>query len=227
VACRLSFVFASDAPVAVVLRRGPTKWVELVKWDTARDKFLDGQWLHGRIYAERCGLSPNGKLFVYFAAKYGMVDKSEGYDDTFTAVSKPPYLTALALWPHGDTYGGGGRFIDDATLRLAYGANGTRAPDGKTTELYMAPMHPHHPKHPPRGLTIETDLDFYDADRAFRAPSTKKDAEWKGCDHRGRTIYTRRGVLFYVNKNHRETMLRDFNPDKWRDVAAPRWAQSW
>jgi dehydrogenase/reductase SDR family member 1 len=44
----------------------------------------------------------------------------------------------------------------------------TRAPDGKT-ELYMAPMPAHHPNHPPIGLTIETDLDHYDADQSFRA----------------------------------------------------------
>jgi hypothetical protein len=71
--CRLSLVFASEAPVAVVLRRGPTEWVELIRWDTSTDFFEHGQWLHGKIYGERCGLSPNGRLFVYFAMKYGRV----------------------------------------------------------------------------------------------------------------------------------------------------------
>lgn len=224
--CRLSFVFASDAPVAVVLRRGPSDWVEVVKWNTAKNSFEDGQWLHGRIFGERCGLSPDGKLFVYFAAKHGRVDISKGYKDTFTAVSKPPYLTALAMWPQGSTWGGGGRFIDNKTLRLAYGANGTRSPDGKT-ELYMAPLPSHHPDHAPRGLKIETDLDHYGADRGFRATQKSKEADWIGKDHKGRRILARAGVLYYVNKNRREMMLRDFNGDERRKVIAPRWAQNW
>ena len=226
VSCHLSLVFASESPVAVVIRRGPTKWVEIVKWNTAKDTFEDGQWLHGRIYGERCGLSPDGKLFVYFAAKHGMVNKTKGYKDTFTAVSKPPYLTALAMWPEGSTWGGGGRFINNKTIRLAYGGNGTRAPDGKT-QLYMAPMPPHHPDHPPRGLRIEADLDRYAPDEGFRAADQSNKVEWIGKDHSGRTIFTREGSLFYVNKNHHDVLLRDFTEDKWRDVPAPRWAQNW
>jgi hypothetical protein len=226
VPCRLSLVFASEAPVALVIRRGPTKWVEIVKWNTAKDTFEDGQWLHGRIYGERCGLSPDGKLFVYFAAKHGMVDKAKGYKDTFTAVSKPPYLTALAMWPEGSTWGGGGRFINNKTLRLAYGANGTRAPDGKT-QLYMAPMPTHHPDHPPKGLEIETDLDRYAPDEGFRAAEQSKKMEWIGKDHSGRTIFTCKGSLFYVNKNRHDVLLRDFTADHWHDVPAPRWAQNW
>jgi hypothetical protein len=224
--CRLSLVFASSAPVAVVLRRGPTDWVEIIKWNTAKNTFEDGQWLHGRIFGERCGLSPDGKLLVYFAAKHGRVDRSKGYKDTFTAVSKPPYLTALAMWPEGSTWGGGGRFIDNKTLRLAYGANGTRSPDGKT-ELFMAPLPAHHPDHAPRGLKIETDLDHYGADRGFLSTVKSKEADWVGKDHKGRKILTRAGALYYVNKNHREIMLRDFNADKRREVIAPRWAQNW
>lgn len=138
VACRLSLVFARVAPIVVILRRGPTRWVEVIKWNTATDLFEHGQWLHGRIYAERCGLSPNGELFVYFAMRYGRVSKEDGYQQTFTAVSKPPYLTALALWPEGSTWGGGGHFVNDKTLRLAYGGNGTNHPGVGNTTIYSA-----------------------------------------------------------------------------------------
>lgn len=130
------------------------------------------------------------------------------------------------MWPEGSTWGGGGRFINNKTLRLAYGANGTRAPDGKT-QLYMAPMPPHHPDHAPRGLRIETDLDRYAPDEGFRATIKSKKAEWTGKDHQGRTIFIRGGGLFCVNKNHQDVLLRDFTGDRWRDVPAPRWAQTW
>jgi hypothetical protein len=64
---RLSVLLASDAPVGVVLRRGPSKLVQLVIWDRASDKFKPGQCFRGRIYAERSDLSPDGRHMLYFA----------------------------------------------------------------------------------------------------------------------------------------------------------------
>ena len=32
-ACRLFVVLARDADVGVILRRGPTRWVQMIKWD--------------------------------------------------------------------------------------------------------------------------------------------------------------------------------------------------
>lgn len=225
--CRLSLIFAREAPIAVVLRRGPTQWVELICWNTADDSFQLGQWLHGRVYPERCGLSPSGKLFVYFAMKYGRPDFKGGYERTFTAVSKPPYWTALAMWPEGSTWGGGGRFIDDQTLRLAYGANGTNHPGVGTTTIFMAPLPPPHPDHLPHGMRIETDLDYYSPDDGFRALSISRDGTWRGQDHARRNIVARDGALFYVDSTGSEVLLRDFNADTFHEVVAPEWAHSW
>lgn len=117
--CRIFGVPASDAPVIVLVRRGPTKWVQLVRWETDADTFTDGQWMKARIYERRCSLSPDGQLFVYFAAK---ITQRTVHDDKYTyawtAVSRPPYFTALALWPKGDCWGGGGVFSDNVTLQL-------------------------------------------------------------------------------------------------------------
>ena len=115
---RLHAVLARAAPVGVVLRRGPSRWVQCIRWDTRKDTFAPGQWFHGRIYEDRCELSPDGELLVYFAGKQTARSRQGGYDGTWTAVSKPPYLTALALWPQGDTWEGGGYFLDARTLEL-------------------------------------------------------------------------------------------------------------
>lgn len=227
VTCRLSLVFARSAPFVVILRRGPTRWVEVIKWNTANDKFERGQWLHGRIYGERCGLSPNGKLFVYFAMKYGRVDKELGYEQTFTAVSKPPFLTALALWPEGSTWGGGGHFVDDGTLRLAYGANGTDHPGTGRTTICMAPMPGAHPNHLPHRLRIETDLDRYTPDLGFRDEASSTKRVWVGRDHNNWQIIARDGVLYRVNARKREVVLRDFNADLPERIAAPKMATVW
>ena len=109
---RLYAILARKKPVAVVFRRGPSKQVQLIKWNTEQDTFEYGQWFKGRIYERRCDLSPNGDLLIYFAAKY------KGPLFSWTAISRPPYLSALALWPKGDGWGGGGRFVSDARIDL-------------------------------------------------------------------------------------------------------------
>jgi hypothetical protein len=109
--------------------------------------FEYGQWFHGQMYPRRSDLSPNGKLLVYFCAKWSkrrieeaelMLDKKMAGDLThnlrlllkrkpkvrteytyaWTAVSKPPYLTALGLWPKGDCWHGGGLFKSNRVLWL-------------------------------------------------------------------------------------------------------------
>ncbi|WP_434991027.1 hypothetical protein [Xanthomonas melonis] len=121
-ATRLYALLAREARTAVIFRRGPTKQVQLIGWDRATDTFEHGQWFKGRIYERRCDLSPSGRLLVYFAAKH------KGDFGSWTALSRPPFFTALALWPKGDTWGGGGVFEDERTLLLNHRPQDGRAP---------------------------------------------------------------------------------------------------
>ena len=116
--CRLFGLFAREANVGVLLRRGPSNWVRLIRWQTDTDAFEYGQWLHGRIYERRCDLSPTGRLMVYFAAKQTARQMATDYTCSWTAVSRPPWLTALALWPKGDCWAGGGLFDSEKSLLL-------------------------------------------------------------------------------------------------------------
>lgn len=108
-------IVARSARVAVIFRRGPAKQVRMLRWDLATDEIEPGQWLSGRLYEERCDVSPDGRLVVYFAGKFKKAV------DTFSAISRPPYFTALAFWPDSGTWGGGGMFVDDRRLALHYG----------------------------------------------------------------------------------------------------------
>lgn len=127
---RLNLVFSKDAPIALVIRRGPTDWTQVVTWHTDIDKFDEGHWFYGKLYHERCSLSPNGKLFLYFAFKKGRVN--EEYSHSYTALSKPPWLTALAMWPQGHTYGGGGVFVSNNEIKLGYSTELPYHPDYRT-----------------------------------------------------------------------------------------------
>ena len=129
---RLYCILAREAPLAVVFRRGPSKRVLLTLWRTDTDQFYEGQWLKGRIYERRCDLSPDGKLLIYFAANY-----KEPYF-SWTAVSKPPFLTALALWPKGDGWGGGGLFETDQQILLNH-----RAAEMQLAEGFSLPPNIH------------------------------------------------------------------------------------
>lgn len=111
-ATRLYGLVARRAPIAVIFRRGPTRQVELLRWDLTTNEVAAGQWLKGRIYERRSDLSPDGTLLAYFAGKY------ETPLRTWTAISRPPFLTALALWPKGDAWGGGGLFEDQGSFLL-------------------------------------------------------------------------------------------------------------
>lgn len=119
VPARLFMIFARESPTAVIFRRGPSKWVQLVKWDTSTDRFQPGQWFNGRIFERRSDLSPDGSLLIYFAQKItGRSLKDREYTHAWTAISRPPFLTALALWPKGDCWHGGGLFRDAKTVLL-------------------------------------------------------------------------------------------------------------
>jgi len=110
----LSVLLAREAPVGVILRRGPSKQVLMVRWDLERDTFEAGQWLKARVYEDCCDLSPQGDRLLYLAAKY--TGKQHG---TWTAISRPPYFTALALWPLNGTWqGGGGVFLSQSEVVL-------------------------------------------------------------------------------------------------------------
>jgi hypothetical protein len=128
---RLYAILARKAPLAVVFRRGPTRQVLLVQWRTDTDEFSEGQWLKGRIYERRCDLSPSGKRLIYFAANY----KKPYF--SWTAISKPPFLAAVALWPKGDGWGGGGLFANEKEILLNHRENEMTLADGFTLPKFV------------------------------------------------------------------------------------------
>lgn len=146
-------LFAAEAPVAVILRRGPKRHFRLIQWDLARDTFELGQWMKGIITL--CDLSPDGAKLIYRASQYrtpirrvmaarvfdplaprqlprgvrrprphrkvpryqrDALAETPGavrrLDTDWTAISTPPYFSALALWPAHGRWTGGGVFVD-------------------------------------------------------------------------------------------------------------------
>lgn len=114
-ASRIHVLLASQAPIGLVIRRGPSRSVATLLWDRRRDEFRLGQWFKGRIYERRCDLSPDGKFFIYFAMNGKWSSEARG---AWSAVSRVPYLKALALFPKGDCWHGGGLWTGKRTYWL-------------------------------------------------------------------------------------------------------------
>lgn len=121
-------LLARKAPVGVLMRRGPSEWWHLTLWNTQTDHFKGGQWFHGSLYPHKCDLAPDGSQSSA---------RQRGYDRTWVAVSRPPYFTALSLWPVGDTWGGHTMFFDDGSF-------------------HVGTLKDHHPDHPPGPLRVVT-----------------------------------------------------------------------
>ncbi|RZM77703.1 hypothetical protein [Leptolyngbya iicbica] len=102
---RIHGLLAPQAPLGVIIRRGPSKQVATILWDRRQDTFQLGQWLKGRIYERRSDLSPDGQYLIYFAMNGHWQSEAQG---SWTAISQAPYLKALTLFPKGDCWQGGG-----------------------------------------------------------------------------------------------------------------------
>jgi hypothetical protein len=118
VLARIHVLLARKGSMALVIRRGPSRQVCTIGWDRKTDTFTLGQWLKGRIYERRCDLSSDGKHFIYFAMNGKWHSEAKG---SWTAISKTPYLKAIALWAKGDGWNGGGLFKNAQTFWLNSG----------------------------------------------------------------------------------------------------------
>ncbi len=163
-------LFASAAPVAVVLRRGPKRHWRMILWHLADDTFTLGQWMTGIVTLS--DLSPDGSRLLYRAAQFQSASRlrrraetvqggaSLRYDPLrvaaqagrkprlrrrvpryqrneaiaakthrpvtghWTAISRPPNFTALAIWPSFGTWTGGGALIGHDAIGLYESADG-------------------------------------------------------------------------------------------------------
>lgn len=110
---RIFGIPAADAPVVAVIRRGPSDWCHVGRWNLDTMEFQSGSWLRGTIYPQRCDLSPDGRWLCYFTLK-ASADWPAGA--TYIALSRLPWLTALAAWGTGGTWTSGLHFVGDTDV---------------------------------------------------------------------------------------------------------------
>jgi hypothetical protein len=124
--------------MAVVIRRGPSRHTAVIGWDRETDQFKLGQWLYGRIYERRCDLSPDGRHLIYFAMDGRWNSPVRG---SWTAISRAPYLKAVALFAKGDCWNGGGLFLSSHDYWLNGCGHERQHDDSRLTQSTKYPWH--------------------------------------------------------------------------------------
>jgi hypothetical protein len=104
---------AARAPIVAVLRRGPSDWSHVGRWDVARGVYEPGAWIRANLYPQRCDLSPDGRWLCYFTLKGGA---RWSVGATYLAISRLPWLTALAAWATCGTWTSGLHFVEDRSV---------------------------------------------------------------------------------------------------------------
>jgi len=196
---RIFVITARDVDAAIIFRRGPSDWFHLLKWDMASDTLQPGAWFKGSMYPEKCDLSPDGELLLYFVLQGSKLSTS--YSHAWTAVSRAPWMHALGLWPQGTAYGGGGRFLSNRQLVIR---------SGNVVS---------HEDHPAKGLRVG-------AGNPALNTSTREveGATWSGRDRLGRFIYARDGRIFRRSSTEADTEIFDLCAMTPDPTPAPSWA---
>src|SRR5262249_44260463 len=115
------------------------------------------------------------------------------YQPTWTAISKPPYLTALALWNEVGTYGGGGYFEDNHTVCL------------------RSAMQPHKDHLPPPSLHINPDsCERYPPPWLWRMERNG----WEVISKAVRFTSSAAASGYPIYLNEPATIYRKFSPDR-------------
>ncbi len=110
---RIFCIPAAEARVAAVLENRRGGWRRLGRWNLSTGTYEAGACFRLRIYPQRCDLSPDGRWFCYFAYKSGS-DWPAG--ETYEAISRLPWLKALAAWKEAGTWSRGLQFGSDKTI---------------------------------------------------------------------------------------------------------------
>jgi len=205
---RLHIEFASGSSLAAILRRGPSDWTRLLLWDTASDQLEAGSWFHGRIYGDCCSISPDGKLFAYLAVKH---QGNRGEDDcnSWVAVSRPPWLTAIAFWPQHGTQGVSTEFVNTSTLMISHPHWDQLVPKNELPDQFNV-ISKYTGKYAPEQTLPKSAKSFAKFDNN------------RGVDQQNRKFQCADGILL-----RDEVVIADLGTMTPEPEPPPTWAQNW
>lgn len=287
---RLNVLFASAAAVAVVLRTGPKRHHQLLRWDLSDDTFTPGQWMKGLV--RLMDLSPRGDKLIYWAAQYHAgasrswprppysAEHSGDYDPlqagrrtidrarakrpdrrvprylahstsrpaarqnqgVWTAVSTPPWFTALAIWPCIGHWTGGGYFISERHIVLFERNDGftpianVPVPTGVLVSSMDDPALSGIPFASIAVDPLRQPIDAHSAVSAALACAGVRYVEWVHISHNGDLLFACDGAIYRLRRwngltdgdlRARATRLVDLTAATFQLVRPPCEAMRW
>lgn len=203
VPAKLIGYFAKDAPVCIILRRGPMRRTLMIKWRTDTDEFEIGQWINGGVTKFTMTKTGSHAAISVVGAPHRNL---AGQDDkgAYHIICRPPYFSALVVKSNQSgtdfAFTGGNRIV--GSLKDAE----VRAPD-------MCPFWK---------STIVHERLFPFTKNVINAVSGSS----HGQDQRGREIVFEEGRI-YVVEDGTPRLLLDTNSLKFDLVEPPAWALTW
>lgn len=110
---RIHLIPAKEAPYVAIIRRKPSRWFHIVRWNTETDAVEHGSWFWGSFYPKRCDVSFDGQWMIYLA-----YDMAHGEDRPWNGVCRLPFLKTIAECENVGAWLGGGYWRDKRTLLL-------------------------------------------------------------------------------------------------------------
>ena len=205
---RLHLFHAREAARTVILRQGPTRLWRMILWDRDANTFHDGQWLKQKVYAERCDISPDGRHFLFFALDGQWSEPTKG---SHTVICQAPFFTALRLYPQGDTWGGGGYFIDATRFYInSWGRpSALRKTEDGLEQVFFIPPTPGNPT----GLVDQRG-------KPLRLPEADRD--WLITGRPAPELdYETEGTFLYRRGRGSRHLIRDFSDMAFEPILAP------
>lgn len=108
---RIHLLPAKASPYVIVIRRKPTDWFHVLRWNTETDQLEHGSWLKGMLYAKRSDVSFDGNWMVFLTRDFGNYK-------AWNRVSHPPILEPIVNVDSGSTWYGGGYWTSESILCL-------------------------------------------------------------------------------------------------------------
>ncbi len=89
VPARLHIIAAKEAPIAVIIRRKPSKVFHIIVWNLLDDSMIHGSWFQGKLFPLSSEVSWDGKYLAYNAS---------GQGTNWTGICQPPFLKTVVEW---------------------------------------------------------------------------------------------------------------------------------
>lgn len=198
---RLTAYFAPDAPKCVVIRRGPSRYSQMIVWHTERDEFELGQWIRGSV----------SNLTMTRDASYAALglmglwprDDSDAAEQ-LSVVCRPPFFTALEILR-------GGLALNHFHIT----PQDELVVHGENLEILA-----------PNPCPLKRISWAERGDCPLDHPYTLRGEGSSGTDQQGRAILLREGCIYALGESEPRLLL-DTNPFRFEPVSPPDWATRW